>query len=282
MSLSHLPAFLANAFADLAHWLDRRSAARAAPAAATASSSPGAAAPSPPGSAPPASPTTSARPTSPSAPPAAASTTWPSPPCSAVTPLLDPGRLLLAIDDTPTPRYGPQVEGAASTTTPRPGPAGEKYVYGHVWVTLAALADHPDWGTLALPLQAQLYVREADLRQAAPGAAARLPHQAGAGRRAAALAEAVGRTTASSERWVVVDGGYAKKPFLQAGRPSRATSSSAGCARTRRCGRCPSRKPAGAARAAGDVRQGAAVAWPSGPGRRAAGRRSSACSTARR
>src|SRR5215813_6674406 len=28
MSLSHLPAFLANAFLDLAHWLDRRSAAR--------------------------------------------------------------------------------------------------------------------------------------------------------------------------------------------------------------------------------------------------------------
>src|SRR5215831_18854965 len=28
MSLSHLPAFVANAFLDLAHWLDRRSAAR--------------------------------------------------------------------------------------------------------------------------------------------------------------------------------------------------------------------------------------------------------------
>ena len=74
----------------------------------------------------------------------------------AVKPLLSRPRLTVAIDDTPTPRYGPQVEGAGIHHNPSPGPAGEKYVYGHVWVTLAALAKRPDWGAIALPLQAQL------------------------------------------------------------------------------------------------------------------------------
>ena len=52
-------------------------------------------------------------------------------------------RLLLAIDDTPTARYGPCVQGAGVHHNPTPGPAGEKFVYGHVWVTLAWLATTP-------------------------------------------------------------------------------------------------------------------------------------------
>jgi hypothetical protein len=58
----------------------------------------------------------------------------------AVRPLLGSERLLLALDDTPTARYGPCVEGAGIHHNPSPGLAGEKFVYGHVWVTLAALA----------------------------------------------------------------------------------------------------------------------------------------------
>src|SRR5438034_8816947 len=83
---------------------------------------------------------------------------------AAVRPCLaNPRRLLFAIDDTPTARYGPCVEGAGIHHNPTPGPAGEKHLYGHVWVTLAALARHPCWGTCALPLQAQLYIRKTDL-----------------------------------------------------------------------------------------------------------------------
>ena len=67
----------------------------------------------------------------------------------AVRPLLDRRRLLLAIDDTPTARYGPCVEGAGVHHNPSPGPAGEKFVYGHIWVTLAWLVRHPTWDTLA-------------------------------------------------------------------------------------------------------------------------------------
>ena len=78
------------------------------------------------------------------------------------------GRLTFALDDTPTPRYGPQVQGAGVHHNPTPGPAGGPFVYGHVWVVLAALAAHPAWGVVALPLIARLYVRAKDLASIDP------------------------------------------------------------------------------------------------------------------
>jgi hypothetical protein len=60
-------------------------------------------------------------------------------------------------------QHGPEVEGAGIHHNPGTGAAGEKYLYGHVWVTLAALVKHPNWGAIALPLQAQLYIRQDDL-----------------------------------------------------------------------------------------------------------------------
>ena len=72
-------------------------------------------------------------------------------------------RLLFAIDDSPSKRYGPAIQGAGIHHNPTPGPAGEKYCYGHVWVSLAWLAPHPLFGVLALPLLALLYVRAKDV-----------------------------------------------------------------------------------------------------------------------
>jgi hypothetical protein len=72
-------------------------------------------------------------------------------------------RLTLALDDTPTKRYGPHVQGAGVHHNPTPGPAGSPYVYGHVFVVLALLVAHPAWGVVALPLLARLYVRKKDL-----------------------------------------------------------------------------------------------------------------------
>jgi DDE superfamily endonuclease len=131
--------------------------------------------------------------------------------------LIRSGRLLLAIDDTPTPRYGRQVQGAGLHHNPTPGPAGEKFVYGHLWVLLAGLAKHPTRGTLALPLLANLYVRQKDLpklslvyawefRTKLELAAAQLHWLLPWAKQQA------------RQRWVSVDGGYAKKPFLQAAR----------------------------------------------------------------
>jgi DDE superfamily endonuclease len=135
----------------------------------------------------------------------------------AVKPLLGHERLRVAIDDTPTSRYGLQVEGAGIHHNPSPGPAGEKYVYGHVWVTLAVLARHPDWGTVALPLQAQLYIRAADLDKLPP-------ERPRAFRTKLEMAAEQLRwlkpwVDGYAERWAVVDGAYAKRPFL---RPARA------------------------------------------------------------
>jgi hypothetical protein len=133
----------------------------------------------------------------------------------AVRPLLRSPRLTVALDDTPTARYGPEVEGCGIHHNPSPGPAGEKYVYGHVWVTVAALAKHPVWGTLALPLQAQLYIRRRDLAKLPP-------ERPRAFRTKLELAAEQLRWLKPwvendfEELWAVVDGGYAKKPFLKA------------------------------------------------------------------
>src|SRR5690349_24976858 len=72
-------------------------------------------------------------------------------------------RLTLALDDTPTKRYGPHVQRAGIHHNPTPGTAGSPYVYGHVFVVLALLVAHPAWGGVALPLLSRLYIRAKDL-----------------------------------------------------------------------------------------------------------------------
>ena len=114
-------------------------------------------------------------------------------PMRAVLPRLGAGqsRRPFAPDDTPTKRYGPCVEGAGVHHNPTPGPAGHKFVYGHVWVTPAWVARHPLWGSIALPPRAQP-VRAAKGRAGvAAGVRLGLPHQAGAGGGVAALAGGV-------------------------------------------------------------------------------------------
>jgi len=128
-----------------------------------------------------------------------------------------PERILLAIDDTLTKRYGPHVEGAGIHHNPTPGPADAKLAYGHVWVTLAWVVRHPRWGTIGLPLLAKLYVR-----------AKHVPPLAmwydWSFRTKLELAGELLQWAAHWLRWcarpiwVVVDGGYAKRPFLDRAR----------------------------------------------------------------
>jgi hypothetical protein len=125
------------------------------------------------------------------------------------------GPALFALDDTPTQRYGPHVQGAGLHHNPTPGPTDQRFLYGHVWVTLAWVVTHPLWGTLGLPLRALLYVRQKDVP--------RLPsRQRWAFRTKLELAAdllnwAAGwvRSTGRAVR-AVVDGFYAKRPFLRA------------------------------------------------------------------
>jgi hypothetical protein len=124
------------------------------------------------------------------------------------------GRLTLALDDTPTKRYGPHVQGAGVHHNPAPGPAGSPYVYGHVFVVLGLLVTHPAWGVIALPLSARMYVRKKDL----PGID---PKHRPAFRTKLELAGELLRWAKTwlgllgKPIWVVADGAYAKAAFLK-------------------------------------------------------------------
>jgi hypothetical protein len=124
-------------------------------------------------------------------------------------------RLLLALDDTPTKRYGPLVQGAGIHHNPTPGPAEQKFLYGHVWVTLSWVVRHGLWGTIGLPLLAMLYVREQDVQNIVPWYKVKFQTKLEQG---AALVQWAVQTLHGLGKtlWVVADGAYAKRPFLQA------------------------------------------------------------------
>jgi hypothetical protein len=127
------------------------------------------------------------------------------------------GRILLGLDDTPTKRYGPHVEGAGIHRNPSPGPADQKFLYGHIWVTIAWLACHPRWGAIGLPLRALLYVRRKDVGPLTTlygvGFRTKLAMAAELVAWAADWLRYLGKVL-----WVVADGAYAKRPFLKAAR----------------------------------------------------------------
>src|SRR5712692_4750511 len=132
------------------------------------------------------------------------------------------GRILFAIDDTPSKRYGPKVEGAGIHHNPTPGPAGAKFLYGLNWVTLAWVVRHPLWGAIGLPLLARLYVRQKNIDAQELTFLRKVRFQTKlvmAGELvawAAGWLKYLGRTL-----WVVADGAYAKKVFLQAAAAAR-------------------------------------------------------------
>ena len=122
--------------------------------------------------------------------------------------------ILLALDDTPTKRYGPKVQGAGIHHNPTPGPADAKFLYGHIWVALAWVLRHPLWGTIGLPLRAALYIRQKDIPS--------LPEKLGWKfqtklQQGAALVVWAWLIVAEAGKrlWVVADGAYAKRPFLK-------------------------------------------------------------------
>ena len=126
-----------------------------------------------------------------------------------------PERVMVVIDDSPTKRFGPQVEGADIHHNPTPGPADQPYLYGHVWVTISLALRHPQWGPLALPLQALLYVRQQTM--------ASIPRCRDWQRfvtklqLAARLVEWIVPLLKKADKtvWIVIDGGYTKRPFLK-------------------------------------------------------------------
>jgi hypothetical protein len=128
---------------------------------------------------------------------------------------IDPGgRWLLAIDDTPTKRYGPEVQGAGVHHNPTPGPAGSKFLYGHSWVVLNRIVRHEHCGAIGLPLLGRLYIRDRDVPK--------LPEAIGWEFRtkpqlAAELITWAGSLISGPAQrpWAVVDGAYANREVLK-------------------------------------------------------------------
>jgi hypothetical protein len=123
-------------------------------------------------------------------------------------------RLTFAIDDTPTERAGRQVQGAGIHHNPTPGPAGQAFVYGHVWVVLGLLVSHGAWGVVALPLLARMYVRKKNRAGIAPadrpGFRTKLELAVELMRWAKVWFGMLGKPL-----WVVTDGAYASAVFLK-------------------------------------------------------------------
>lgn len=128
--------------------------------------------------------------------------------------LKDQSRVLLAIDDSPTKRYGPKVQGAGIHHDPTPGPTGNAFCYGHVWVTLAVVVRHRLWGAIGLPIDSWLYVRAQDVLKLPKcyrwAFQTKLEQGANLVLRAAKTLQAHGKAV-----WCAADGAYAKRPFVR-------------------------------------------------------------------
>jgi hypothetical protein len=135
----------------------------------------------------------------------------------AVARLAPQDRLLFALDDTPTKRHGKHVEGAGLHHNPTPGPADQKFVYGHVWVTLAWVVRHPLWGALALPLRGLLYVRQKGVALLGQLYGVRFETKL---EMAARLIDWLADWLKYLARplWLVADGAYARRPVLKRAR----------------------------------------------------------------
>jgi hypothetical protein len=123
-------------------------------------------------------------------------------------------RLVLVVDDSPTKRYGPKVEGAGTHRNPTPGPADQKFLYGHIWVTISLAIRHPSWDTIGLPLLGLLYVRAKDIEKIPArhqwAFRTKLQMAVDALLKFVELAKSVGKRV-----WVVVDGAFANSPFIR-------------------------------------------------------------------
>lgn len=131
-------------------------------------------------------------------------------------------RVLLAIDDTPTRRYGPKVEGAGLHHNPTSGPDDHKFLYGHVWVTMALVVRHPLWHTIGLPLRALMYVKRKDMPKLATRCRWQFRTKLQLAGELVMWAEKLLRPL-GKPLWLVMDGAYAYRSMFRVALPLGAT-----------------------------------------------------------
>ena len=131
-------------------------------------------------------------------------------------------RIKLTLDDTPSQRYGPDVEGAGLHHNPTLGPSNQPFLYGHVFVTLAWAVEHPKWGTISLPMRAELYVRQKDMPKIPPERKWEFRTKI---EQAVELIDWAGKMLDHTGKsiWLAVDGGYANRDVIQAAKQRRIT-----------------------------------------------------------
>ena len=118
--------------------------------------------------------------------------------------------VLTAIDDSPTSRYGPKVQGAAIHRNPTHTPDGSKFVYGHVWVILSAIARHKNFGTIALPLLARMYIKATDVKNIGLSFKSKTEQAVELAKWAYNCCKKLGKRL-----WIVTDGGFTRASFLR-------------------------------------------------------------------
>jgi hypothetical protein len=122
----------------------------------------------------------------------------------------DTNTVLSVIDDSPTSRYGPKVQGAGIHRNPTPAPDGRKFIYGHVWVTLSAIARHKAFGTIGLPLLARLYIKAKHARGVGLFFKSKTEQAVELAKWAYSCCKDLGK-----QLWIVTDGGYTRASFLK-------------------------------------------------------------------
>ena len=118
--------------------------------------------------------------------------------------------ILVAIDDSPTSRYGPKVAGAGIHRNPAPTPDGKKFIYGHVWVTLSAIARHKNFGTIGLPLLARMYVKARDIKNIGLSFKSKTEQAVELSKWAYSCCKNLRKRL-----WIVTDGGFTRASFLK-------------------------------------------------------------------
>jgi hypothetical protein len=118
--------------------------------------------------------------------------------------------VLAAIDDSPTARYGPKVQGAGIHRNPTPTPDGRRFIYGHVWVTLSAIARHKNFGTIGLPLLARMYVKAGDVKAIGLAFKSKTEQAVELSKWAYNCCKNLGKRL-----WIVTDGGFTRASFLK-------------------------------------------------------------------
>jgi hypothetical protein len=144
---------------------------------------------------------------------------------AVVTPLVGGAeRLTRALDDTPTKRSGPHVQGAGVHHHPTPGPAGSPDVSGPVVVVLGLLVMHPAWGVIALPLVARALPLVARMEvRTTDRVGIDLTHRPEFRTKLELAVELLrwaklGLGLLQKPLWAVGDGAYAQRPFLKEAR----------------------------------------------------------------